>query len=185
MRRLLRSKKGLTFVEVLISLTILGLLAVPIMMMFMNAQRYARKVDKQTEINAVTRTVKQLVSEGLISDAPLKDINDDYVDINEDGRPEDGFKDIVRHANEISAPVTTPYLQIIEGSEVNEKYTYKVKYDPEKYYDPNYFGVYNVLITIVEKETTNTVNEIKVSVNVGEEIGIIEDESEELEDDED
>lgn len=178
MKRLLRSKKGLTFVEVLISLTILGLLSVPIMMMFMNAQRYARKVDKQTEINAVTRTVKQLVSGGLIDDEPLIDVNGVNVDIDEDGDLEeiDGFHNMIRHAFDTSAPVTTPYLEIKEGSQVNKKYAYKVKFDPEKYYDPNYVGVYNVLITIVEKESNNPVNEIKVSVNVGKEIPIIDDE---------
>lgn len=170
MKRLLRSEKGLTFIEVLIALAVLGLLSVPIMMMFMNAQIYARKVDKQTEISAVTRTVKQLVSEGLEKDGPLWDTDGKPVDIDgEEIDSGDTFQTIIKHANKLNSTITTPHLQI-KGTEIIENYTYTVKYDPEKYYDPNFKGVYTVLITIIDRESNNVVNEIKVSVNVENEI---------------
>ncbi|WP_027621283.1 type II secretion system protein [Acetivibrio clariflavus] len=184
MKRLLRSEKGLTFIEVLIALSIMGLLSVPIMMMFMNAQMYARKVDKQTEINAVTRTVKELVLEGLNKDAPLSSLTGEIIDIDgedaEDGEDSeadegeevsDGFKSIIRYAIKSNTTVTTPYLKIEDsiedsGNKISDKYTYTVTYDPAKYYDSNYKGVYNVLIKIYEKESKNKVNELKVSVYI-------------------
>lgn len=166
MKRLLRNKKGMSFLEVLIALAILGLLSVPIMMMFMNAQIYARKVDKQTEINAVTRTVMQIVSDGLNANAQLfGPDSSDPIDVNGDGTENDGFRTIITHAHDSGSPYITPVLKI-DRSGINEKYVYKITYDHAKYYDENYEGVYNVLVTIIEKENGKAVNKLKMSVNV-------------------
>lgn len=173
MKRLLRNKKGMSFLEVLIALAILGLLSVPIMMMFMNAQMYAKKVDKQTEINAVTRTVMQIVSDGLKTGGVGAELfepdSSDPIDVNGDGTKNDGFRTIIKHAHVSGSPYTTPLLKI-DRSGINEKYVYKITYDPAKYYDANYEGVYNVLVTIVEKESGKSVNKLKISVNVGSDI---------------
>ncbi|NLL06208.1 MAG: prepilin-type N-terminal cleavage/methylation domain-containing protein [Clostridiaceae bacterium] len=174
MKRLLKNKKGMSFLEVLIALGILGLLSVPIMMMFMNAQIYAKKVDKQTEINAVTRTVTQIVSdgfktpgEGALLFAP--DSTED-IDIDGDGSAPDGFRKIIKYARDVLRDkYTTPVLKI-EGSGINEKYVYKITYDPANYHDANYEGVYSLLVTIIEKESGKVVNELKMSVNVNENI---------------
>ena len=166
MKMLLRNKKGMSFLEVLIALGILGLLSVPIMMMFMNAQIYAKKVDKQTEINAVTRTVMQIVSEGLKTNAPLyTPESTDPIEIDGDTASGDGFKTIVKYAHSIGSSYTTPILKI-ERSGITEKYVYKITYDPARYYDPNYKGVYNFLVTILEKESGKVVNELKISTYV-------------------
>ncbi len=167
MKRLLKNKKGMSFLEVLIALAILGLLSVPIMMMFMNAQIYAKKVDKQTEINAVTRTIMQLVSDGLkTNDQLFGPDSSDPIDVDGDDTTSDGFRTIIKHAHDNGSTYTTPELKI-DGSGINEKYVYKIAYDPAKYYDANYEGVYNILVTIIEKESGKVVNKLKMSVNVG------------------
>lgn len=171
MKSLFRSKKGMSFLEVLIALAILGLFSVPIMMMFMNAQIYARKVDKQTEINAVTRTVMQIVSDGFNTDgegALLYGPDSlDPIDVDGDNTTSDGYRTIIKYAHNITgSEYTTPLLKI-DRFGINEKYVYKLYYNPAKYYDVNYEGVYNILVTIVEKESGKTVNKLKMSVNVG------------------
>lgn len=163
----------MSFLEVLIALAILGLLSVPIMMMFMNAQIYAKKVDRQTEINAVTRTVMQIVSDGLKAEGLGAQLfapdSTDPIDVNGDGTENDGFRTIIKYAHNSGSLYTTPLLKI-DRSGINEKYVYKITYNPAKYYDANYEGVYSVLVTIIEKESGKVANELKMSVNVGSDI---------------
>lgn len=168
MKRLFKSKSGMSLLEVMIALALLGVLTVPIMTAFMNTQLYAKKVDKQTDINAITRTVKQIVIDGMLSNDSLLDINGDPVDtLDQIGTP-DKFKDIIVNGKDTGNPITTPFLkidQIVNGSiEKSEKYKYKIEYLHNECYDRTYPKVYHVVIKICNYDNDNLLNEIKVAV---------------------
>ncbi len=167
MKRLLKNSRGMSLVEVMIAITVLALLAVPLMISFMNTQVIARKVDKQTEISAITRTVKQIVSDGLIDNQPMIDVDDTVlVDINGDSNP-DTFQDFVSYAVTQAAPVTSNELQIMETGRLNSKYKYKITCGSgADYYDPAISGVYNVVITIMEKDSGKIANKLKIAVSI-------------------
>lgn len=174
MKRLFKSKKGMSLIEVMVALTILGLLTIPVMTAFMNTQIYARKVDKETEISSITRTVKQIVANGLIENLELIDIGG--IAVNQfDGDPSDSdydsYMDFINYgiAHESDPdPITTPYLQILEGSSLsaNSKYQFTISYHHKDFYNAKYPDVYNLLITIIEKGSSKVANKIKIAVKI-------------------
>ena len=56
-----RSKKGMTLIETIIALAVLGIVSVPLMAVFTNAAVIVKKTDDRLEINAVTRIIKENV----------------------------------------------------------------------------------------------------------------------------
>ncbi|WP_010249682.1 type II secretion system protein [Acetivibrio cellulolyticus] len=169
MKRLIRNRKGMSLVEVMIALAILGLLSVPIMMAFMNTQIYARKIDKQNEINSITRTVTQIVSDGFKNDAVITDIGGLNIEL--DGDPltlTDTFTDIIRKAkNDATKKDTVSDLPIMENGVKSLKYKYSITFDYNNFRNPLYEGVYNFLIIINEYDSGNVVNKLKIAVDIG------------------
>lgn len=168
MKRLLKSEKGMSLLEVIIAVAILGVLAIPIMTTFLNTQIYAKKVDRQTEVNAITRTVKQIVLDGMLS----KDIM-----IDKDGNPVNQFDSDILHPDTFvsliqyskdNGEAETPFLQFTDGwpPVENTKYTYKIRYKHSDFYNPDYLEVYNFEITIYDKGSSQVVNKIKIAINL-------------------
>lgn len=56
-----KSNKGMTLIETIISLAVLGIVSVPLMAVFTNAAVIVKKTDERLEINAVTRIIKENV----------------------------------------------------------------------------------------------------------------------------
>lgn len=160
----------MSLLEVMIALAVLGLLSVPIMTAFMNTQIYAKKVDKQTEISAITRTVKQIVSDGILNGVDeLTQFNGAPVNIF-GGAPNDKFIDFLNYAKSDTSGVDiqTPFLQIKDSDlSVNSKYKYKIIYNHNstEYYDgTQYPNVYNFKIEIYDAKNDQLLNKIKVAV---------------------
>lgn len=59
--RKLNNNKGMTLVEVVVALALLGILVVPITIGFMNTIRIAKLIERQTEVNAVSEVVKDQI----------------------------------------------------------------------------------------------------------------------------
>ncbi|OPZ92281.1 MAG: hypothetical protein BWY74_01659 [Firmicutes bacterium ADurb.Bin419] len=170
MKELLRNNKGMTLTEVMIALAVLGLLITPIMMSFMNTQIYARKIDKQNEVNAITRTIMQNVSKSLKEDYAIEDINGNIIDVDEDTLPDDRFSSIIIKAkSESSKRVTVDDLPVYENGIPNSKFKYSITYD-ENYDNSEYFGVYNFLITVRDYNSGRIENELKIAVNLDKDI---------------
>lgn len=170
MKRLLKNIKGMSLLEVMIALAVLGLLSVPIMTAFMNTQIYARKVDKQTEVSAITRTVKQIVCDGIINAVDeMIMVNNSNVQQFVGPGHNDTFRDFLNYAIDNPGLVQTPYLQIKEnGTSVNSKYKYKISYDHSdvQYYDAQYPNVFNLKIEIFDAKNDQLLNKIKVTVKL-------------------
>jgi prepilin-type N-terminal cleavage/methylation domain-containing protein len=170
MKRLLRNKKGMSLLEVMIAITVLGLLTMPIMISFMNTQRYAKKIDKETEISSITRTVKQLVVDGLVKNEPLVDKDGNSIDIYVSDTIDDKFRDFIKYCRSAANKDTlieSVELMIYSGGSQNTKYSYKLAYHHNEFYDgTQYPNVYNVLIKIIERDSGSVVNQIKIAVKV-------------------
>lgn len=167
MRKLFKNRKGMSLIEVIIALAVLSIVTYPIMMAFMNTQIAAKRVDKQTRINAITRTVKEFVYDNVVDEAGSEmiiDINNTAVDM--DGvSGTDTFFSFVSWAIKQTSLASTPQLPIFEMSVKNDKYTYTIA-SGQSYQDTNFPDVYNVLISIIEKDSGNVVNQIKVAINI-------------------
>lgn len=178
MRGLIKNKRGMSLVEVMIALAVLGLLVVPIMMAFMNTQIYARKIDKQNEVNAITRTVTQNVMENFKRNEMIKAINDTGIDLDGDGTEDkylvvdidgdgidDKFSNIIKKAKDEGKEITVDNIAIFENSEPSTKYKYSITYDQSYDDTKNYPDVYNFLITV--KDYSDRVHSsLKIAVNI-------------------
>jgi len=65
MQKLLVSKKGMTLIEVIISLAVLGIVSSPLLVVFTNAQIIIGKTESRIEINAVMRIIKENVTNSV------------------------------------------------------------------------------------------------------------------------
>ena len=61
----IRSKKGMTLLETILALAVLGIVAAPLLMVFTNAAAIAKKTQDRLEINAVTRIIKANVTNSV------------------------------------------------------------------------------------------------------------------------
>lgn len=166
MKRLFKNRKGMTMVEVLISIAVLALLSVPIMMTFMNAQVLARKVDKQTEVSAITRTVKQIVTDGIVvtPSAVMTDISGNGIDYNGGGT--DTYLQFVNEAKDATVLKVVDDLRIMENGNRNDKYKFSISSCKDFHDSTNFDDVYNVLITIKEIGSDKKVEELMVAVRL-------------------
>ena len=60
--KLLKKNSGISLVEVIVALTVLGILSVPISMAYINTMKLTRLSDSQIQLNSITRIVSQNVS---------------------------------------------------------------------------------------------------------------------------
>jgi prepilin-type N-terminal cleavage/methylation domain-containing protein len=74
MLKVLRRKKGMTIIEVIVSLTLLAVLSVPISMLFLNSMKTVTLANEQIELNAVTRVIKEDVTNSVKNGVELPTI---------------------------------------------------------------------------------------------------------------
>lgn len=65
MIRRLKSRKGFSLVEMILSITLLAMVTIPVTMGFASISAINMKTRKQIEINSVARTVQQIVIESV------------------------------------------------------------------------------------------------------------------------
>jgi len=128
MIKILKSKKGMTLIEVILALAILGIISIPLIAVFSNSIFITQLTKRQIEINAVIQIAKGEVTQSVKHDAPLNDF--DY--------PEVSANDISLSPTHIPAS-PSPYspadnktkflrLQVDNQNLFYNTYKYKVKY---------------------------------------------------------
>lgn len=65
MIRRLKSKKGFSLVEMILSITLLAMVTIPVTMGFASISAINMKTRKQIEVNSISRTVQQIVIESV------------------------------------------------------------------------------------------------------------------------
>lgn len=73
----LSSNKGMTLIEVVVSITILGIVVVPLLSVFSTSMTLASKRSNQIEINSITRLIKDNVMVAIKNNRKIKFYNDD------------------------------------------------------------------------------------------------------------
>jgi len=162
----LNNNQGMTLVEVVVALALLGILVVPITIGFMNTIRIAKLIERQTEVNAVSEVVKDQVAEALIQqNYPLTLLESAPTETEWYLRP---F--IADAKSTPGVEKKSPNLAVVYSSGAkNEKYFYTVSYKHESCYDPEYPYTYHVIVNILTKNNKGeieTLNTFKIAANV-------------------
>lgn len=110
-KRILKSKKGVTLIELIISLAIFGMLVVPLAGVFTNSMSVVKNTEKQIKINGMMRVIEsELITKVTLS----KDYNDiptqAIPDLNSKGVYNGYLYNAVRQADETGFSNTYVYL---------------------------------------------------------------------------
>ena len=159
MNKLLNSKNGMTMIEVIISIALLSVVSVPLIISFMNSLNISRLSKNQIEINAVTRTVKEIVTDGFFNNLPLNDFDSDG-DI-------DLYRDFLCDSSGVPATSGATLYRVTPKIDVPEPdysdYKFSITYESANFHNPAYEDVTNVLITIYNIDN-KIVNKLKITV---------------------
>lgn len=171
MIRLLNNEKGMTLIEVVVSLALLGILILPITVGFMNTLKVTKLIEQQTEVNAVSEVVKDQVAEALIQDNyPLALLEPTPAETEWLIRPV-----VIAAKSTPDEEKKSPNLAVVYSSgEKNEKYFYTVSYTHNSCYDINYPYTYHAIVNILFKNSkgnVETLNTFKIAANVDQVLG--------------
>lgn len=121
MFKTLRNKKGMTLTEVIIALAVFGIISVPLIAVFSNSVFITRLTKNQLEINAVIQIVKVEVTQAVKNGNSIKTFEDpdDKVEIS---------PKVPAAAPLYSASGNETTFLLIDESNLNGRYKYKVKY---------------------------------------------------------
>lgn len=164
MRKLFKSKKGMTLIEVITSLAVLGIISVPLMMSFTNTIMVVKLTQKQTEINAVTRIVKNNVTDAVkygiklikYGAVPRADGTMDPADEIQLRGPSSVFT---------AAVDTTPDLKIDGKDGISDYSAYKFSVKDLKTADSDYPNTYEYVITL-KKANGDVIQKVRIAVNI-------------------
>ncbi len=156
MNRLLKAKNGMTMIEVIISIALLSVVSVPLIISFMNSLNISRLSKNQIEINAVTRTIKETVTDGFYNNLPLNDFDSDG-DI-------DLYRDFLCDSSGVPATSGAILYRVTPKIDVpDSNYKFTILYDSANFHNPAYEDVTNVLIKIYNIDN-KIVNKLKITV---------------------
>ena len=63
--KIFKNRKGMTLIEVIVSMTVLGILSAPVLMIFTNSMMTVKLANDRIEINAATRIIKESVTNSV------------------------------------------------------------------------------------------------------------------------
>ncbi|HHV29479.1 type II secretion system protein [Acetivibrio mesophilus] len=162
----LNNNKGMTLMELVIALALLGILVVPITMGFMSTLRVSKLIEQQTKVNAVSEVVKDQVSEALLQENyPLMLLEPTPTETEWFIRP---FITGAKSTPDVEK--SSPNLAVVYSSGArNEEYFYTVSYMHSSCYDSEYPYTYHVIVKILAKNAKGnieTLNTFKIGANV-------------------
>lgn len=147
-----KRRKGFTVVEVLVALTILGIVMIPITMGILNTQKTDKGNLEQIKINAITRIIKENVVSAVKKETNVS-----------------GNTDILHDSSGTYYESTTTYMKIVDDTTVTgdtsyDSYAYDCKF-AEKNSDGSpkmtSAGTMKWIISIYKKNTKGTYDQIR------------------------
>lgn len=90
MLRFVRSKKGVSILEVIVGIAVIGVISVPITMMYVNSLKTSRMTMSEMEDNAVVWIVKENIKEAVKTGAVVYGNEGEPADVSDDRRLIDG-----------------------------------------------------------------------------------------------
>lgn len=174
----LKSKKGMTLLEVILALSLLAIFTVPLSVGFMNTLLISKTVEKENHVNAVTSIIKERVQDALINEhmeLPCVDGSD----IN--------LRDFLSSGIAVSDPIESDPIRVnYPNDDENNNYIffYRLNFDNETCYDNEYETVYHVIVSVylvnrefkgslqdaIIRNEYNNVNIFKIGADIGEKL---------------
>jgi hypothetical protein len=157
------NNKGISIIEVITSMLILMLVSLPVFMLFTSSAAIIRLTEKQIEINAVIKVVKENVTNSLTMDTYQLEYNigGSFVNLKQ------GVLD-----NAVTNPITTYDNIIIKDSKTipNSKYIYKLDILNGPINTLSVISGYDntcVCLITLKKINGDLVQKLKIEVNIG------------------
>lgn len=160
MIKMLKSKKGMSIIEVILALTVLSIVSIPLMTSFGNSIKLTKHIDKEIDINAISRVAIERVTEALVKGNPLPDEQNSGAEI----KLRELISDTDASALLDSELAESNKIGIIDsyGNLIPDYYVV-VSYCKD-FFDPVYKIRY-VLIEIKNANNDSNVNQIKIAVD--------------------
>jgi len=151
----LKSKKGMTLIEVILALSLLAIFTLPLTIGFMNSLLISRKIEVENHVNAVTSIIKERVQDALIDE----NIDLPYVSGGTFNIIDFISSNIVGDGGE-SDPIEVEYSSD-DGEKNNYKFFYRLSYHHDSCYDEEYETVYHVIVSVylVNRDFKGTLQE--------------------------
>jgi prepilin-type N-terminal cleavage/methylation domain-containing protein len=175
MKKILRNKKGMTLIEVIISISVLAIFLVPITVGFQNALLISKLSENQLEINNVSRLIREEVVYSMLNNTPLFRYNPADTSVNNFVGRETNQDQIYNLLDEVKATTSvskSPQLAALSWTEEKyfRKYYFIVTYD-QATFETKYPETYSVKIDIFRKDDFKDnmviVNTISATVDTG------------------
>jgi prepilin-type N-terminal cleavage/methylation domain-containing protein len=167
MMKILRNKKGMTLFEVLISITMLGVIAVPLMMLFCSSVILANKNRDKVDLNYIADIVVEEVRDSVKGNNTLPKYSSYDSSINDYTDYSIYLRDLVIQSKSDGTKKSTDKIGIIghESSGNFRAFSYIVEYNHSECYDPNYNQTYEFFINIYNED--RMVKKLKIPVWAG------------------
>jgi len=152
MMRMLKNKKGMTLFEVVVSITMLGVIVVPLMMLFSSSVLLANKNRDKVDLNYIAEIIVEEVRTSVKSGGTslLPEYNS-YVASENDYSEYIDLRSLVQQSENDGTHEITDEIGIVGPSgniEQFRAFSYKVGYEHSTCYDARYPETYEFIINI-------------------------------------
>ena len=170
MIKVLRNKKRMTIFEVLISITMLGVIAVPLLMLLSSSVILANKNRDKVDLNYIADIVVEEVKDSVKNTNLLPKYSSYDPSINDYTDKSIDLRNLVIQSKSDDTKKSTDEIGIIGlgSAEHFRAFSYKVEYNHSDCYDPNYNQTYEFYIIIYNEG--RMVKMLKIPVWAGTEI---------------
>ncbi|MCX7921624.1 MAG: hypothetical protein N3B21_06375 [Clostridia bacterium] len=154
MKALLKNDKGTTLIDVLLSIAIIGVIAIPLMMCFTSIIVLSNMSSKQLDTNSVIRTIKENVSNAVkAGNVQIQS----YDDLNSDGLV-DGADAVVLRAGAVLSGGSNFKVIDANGREYGS-YSFDLTVDNTSVPSPEFQNTYEYIIDVKKRSTSPTVSD--------------------------
>jgi|GEM_PF-919718 len=167
MIKILKSKKGMTLVEVVISITMLGVILVPLMALFSTSVILANKNRDKVDLNYLTEIVVEEVRASVKTVGRSLPTYESYDPSSKDYTEYTiSLVSLVEESKNDGTKKTTEEIGIVgpisDSTDQYRPFSYKVEYDHSSCYDDRYPNTYEFVIYIYQEG--EMVKKLKVPV---------------------
>jgi len=167
MKKKFESKKGMTVIEVILSLAILGIVTVPLMTVFASSLYMTKHVDNQIEVNMATRLAKELVTYSVNNGSELAGLTSGTLNMRT------FMNDYNKESNKNTWGETIKCKIIDSTGKENDKYYFVVRYQhtllhgaiDESNTNNGAYGTSDLILVLKRIEDNRVVNTVRFTVD--------------------
>lgn len=168
MLKILKNRKGITLVEAIVAMMVLGMLSTVVLMIFTNAMMEVKLANDRIEINAVTRIVKENIVNSVKAG-----VGNTLISYDKDAANHEYIIDLKTTPNIAGTPNVIKNFKIIDGkNNINTRYKFDTVrvIDFVQASDPEYAGmdfpnICEYLVTIRKISDNRIVQKLRLDIN--------------------